>query len=64
MAALASTASTSLRLQDVKVVPDRIISTDLHQFVARIRPTFLLLQTAFCIGVGRAAITGGAQRGS
>ncbi len=60
--ALASTASTSLRLERVKVSPDRIISTDLHQFVGRIRPTFLLLQTAFCIGVGRAAISGGGQR--
>jgi alkylation response protein AidB-like acyl-CoA dehydrogenase len=56
--ALASTASTSMRLQDVEVAPDRIISTDLHQFVMRVRPTFLLLQTAFCIGVGRAAIAG------
>jgi alkylation response protein AidB-like acyl-CoA dehydrogenase len=60
--ALASTASTSLRLQDVKVAPDRIISTDLHEFVTRIRPTFLLLQTAFCVGVGRAAIAGATGR--
>ncbi len=60
--ALASTASTSLRLHDVKVAPERIVSTDLHRFVSRIRPTFLLLQTAFCIGVGRAAITGAGQR--
>jgi alkylation response protein AidB-like acyl-CoA dehydrogenase len=58
----ASTASTSLQLEQVKVAPDRIVSTDLHRFVARIRPTFLLLQTAFCIGVGRAAITGGGKR--
>ena len=44
--------------------PDRIVSTDLHQFVGQIRPTFLLLQTAFCVGVGRAAITGAGQRTS
>jgi alkylation response protein AidB-like acyl-CoA dehydrogenase len=62
--ALGSTASTSLRLEDVKVTPDRIVSTDLHQFVSRIRPTFLLLQTAFCVGVGRAAITGAGKRTS
>jgi len=62
--ALASTASTSLRLDNVAVPADRIISTDLHQFVGRIRPTFLLLQTAFCVGVGRAAIAGAGQRTS
>ncbi|BBZ40414.1 acyl-CoA dehydrogenase family protein [Mycobacterium conspicuum] len=60
--ALASTASTSLRLQDVAVTPEKIVSTDLHQFVQQIRPTFLLLQTAFCVGVGRAAIAGSGQR--
>ena len=62
--ALASTASTSLRLENVAITPDRIISTDLHQFVTRIRPTFLMLQTAFCVGVGRASITGAGQRTS
>lgn len=59
--ALNATGSTSLHLDDVAVPGTRIVSTDLPGFVARIRPTFLLLQTAFCVGVGGAALRG-AQR--
>ena len=58
--ALGATGSTSLRLQDVAVGVDRIISTDLTAFVRRIKPTFLLLQTAFCVGVTGTALTGAA----
>jgi alkylation response protein AidB-like acyl-CoA dehydrogenase len=58
--ALGATASTSLRLQDVHVPADRIVSADLFGFVREIRPTFLLLQTAFCVGVARAALGGAA----
>ncbi|MEZ0365429.1 acyl-CoA dehydrogenase [Mycobacterium sp. pUA109] len=58
--ALTGTASTSLTLHRVRVRPDDLISTDLTGFVHRIRPTFLLLQTAFCLGVGGAAL-GAAQ---
>jgi alkylation response protein AidB-like acyl-CoA dehydrogenase len=56
--ALNSTGSTSLHLDDVAVPKARIVSTDLVAFVAAIRPTFLLLQTAFCVGVGSAALRG------
>jgi alkylation response protein AidB-like acyl-CoA dehydrogenase len=56
--ALNATGSTSLQLDDVAVPSARIVSTDLPGFVARIRPTFLLLQTAFCVGVGTAALRG------
>lgn len=56
--ALGATASTSLQLDDVFVPDDQIISSDLHGFVPGIRPTFLLLQTAFCVGVGTAAGAG------
>jgi alkylation response protein AidB-like acyl-CoA dehydrogenase len=59
--ALNATGSTSLHLDDVAVSSSRIVSTDLAGFVAMIRPTFLLLQTAFCVGVGSAALRG-AQR--
>ncbi len=55
--ALGSTASTSLRLEEVEVNADRIISADLTGFVREIKPTFLLLQTAFCVGVTGAALT-------
>lgn len=54
--ALGATGSTSLRLEQVAVPTDRIISDDLVGFVHRIKPTFLLLQTAFCVGVTGAAL--------
>lgn len=54
--ALNATASTSLRLNQVRVPADAIVSTDLPGFVRRIRPAFLLLQTAFCVGVSRASL--------
>ncbi|WP_445169955.1 acyl-CoA dehydrogenase family protein [Mycolicibacterium sp. Dal123E01] len=59
--ALNATASSSLRIDDVDVGPDQIISTDLAGFVAGIRPAFLLAQTAFCVGVTRAALAGAAR---
>lgn len=55
--ALGATGSTSLRLHDVRVDADRIISADLTAFVHRIKPTFLLLQTAFALGVTGTALT-------
>jgi alkylation response protein AidB-like acyl-CoA dehydrogenase len=54
--ALGATASTSLRLDRVLVPAHRVVSTDMAGFVAGIRPTFLLLQTAFCVGVARASL--------
>jgi alkylation response protein AidB-like acyl-CoA dehydrogenase len=59
--ALNATVSSSLRLEGVAVSPDQIISTDLAGFVAGIRPAFLLAQTAFCVGVTRAAVAGAAR---
>ncbi|MUM17620.1 acyl-CoA dehydrogenase [Mycobacterium sp. CBMA271] len=56
--ALTATASTSLHLDGVHVPAEDVISTDLQGFVARIRPAFLLLQTAFCSGVSDAALHG------
>ncbi|MEE6167530.1 MULTISPECIES: acyl-CoA dehydrogenase family protein [unclassified Mycolicibacterium] len=57
--ALGATGSTSLRLENVDVAHDRILSADLAGFVAAVRPPFLLLQSAFCVGVTRAAVAGG-----
>jgi alkylation response protein AidB-like acyl-CoA dehydrogenase len=54
--ALGATASTSLRLDRVVVPAHRVVSTDLAGYVGGIRPRFLLLQTAFCTGVTRAAL--------
>lgn len=56
--ALGATASSSLRLDDVAVPAEQILSTDLREFVIGIRPTFLLLQTAFCAGVAGTALAG------
>lgn len=61
--ALGGTASSSLRLDAVYVPRDRIVSADLYGFVPHIRPTFLLLQSAFCVGAARAALTGAARVG-
>lgn len=57
LTALGATASTSLRLDRVRVPAHQVLATDLDAFVAGIRPAFLLLQTAFCVGVTRAALT-------
>lgn len=48
--ALGGTASTSLEFTDVFVPEDSIISSEMCDFIADVRPSFLLLQTAFCIG--------------
>lgn len=54
--ALNATASTSLRLDNVHVGAHEVISADLHGFVEAIRPGFLVLQTAFCLGIAGAAL--------
>lgn len=61
--ALGATASTSLHLDDVHVRPEQVLTTDLASFVSTIRPTFLLLQTAFCAGVAAAALEGAGRAG-
>ncbi|MGJ6123534.1 acyl-CoA dehydrogenase family protein [Mycolicibacterium sp. Y3] len=62
LTALGATASTSINLDRVRVSADRVLTTDLEAFVGAIRPGFLLLQTAFCAGVARAALSAAAQR--
>ncbi len=57
LTALGATASTSLRLDRVRVPAHHVLTNDLDGFIAGIRPAFLLLQTAFCAGVTRAALT-------
>ncbi|NIH80963.1 acyl-CoA dehydrogenase family protein [Amycolatopsis viridis] len=49
--ALNGTASSSALLSDVDVLGAAVLSTDLAGFVAAFRPTFLVLQTAFCAGL-------------
>jgi alkylation response protein AidB-like acyl-CoA dehydrogenase len=53
--ALQATGSSSVRLEGVRVPADRVVSRDLSGFLARVLPTFLVLQSAFCRGLaGRA----------
>ena len=59
--ALGATGSTSLSLQEVEIGAECIISADLTAFVRGIKPTFLLLQTAFCVGVTGAALAAAGQ---
>lgn len=61
--ALGATASTSLRLHAVPVRSAQILTADLASFVSTIRPAFLLLQTAFCVGVATAALDGAQRSG-
>jgi len=54
--ALQATASTSVVVEDAEVPAERVISEDLDSFLARVRPTFMLLQAAFAIGLGESAL--------
>jgi alkylation response protein AidB-like acyl-CoA dehydrogenase len=54
--ALDGTASSSLRLDGVRLDSGHVLSTDLDAFLAGIRRPFLLLQSAFCVGLSEAAL--------
>lgn len=49
--ALNGTASGSITLEGAELPPHAVLSEDLPGFVRAIRPSFLLLQTAFCSGL-------------
>jgi alkylation response protein AidB-like acyl-CoA dehydrogenase len=51
--ALGSTASSFLKLDEVYVGDDQILSHDIESFLNRVRPTFLVLQSAMCVGLSR-----------
>jgi alkylation response protein AidB-like acyl-CoA dehydrogenase len=51
--ALGSTASSFLKLDDVYVGDDQILSRDIESFLTGVRPTFLVLQSAMCAGLAR-----------
>jgi alkylation response protein AidB-like acyl-CoA dehydrogenase len=51
--ALNATASGSVELRDVLVPEDQVLDRDLAGFVRRVRPEFLVLQSAFCVGLAR-----------
>src|ERR1700759_79023 len=51
--ALGSTASSFLKLDAVYVGDDQILSRDIDAFLTEVRPTFLVLQSAMCVGLAR-----------
>lgn len=53
--ALGATESSSMQLTDVEVPEGAVLSWDLDGFVRECRPSFLLVQSAFCSGLARAA---------
>lgn len=63
--ALGATASSFLGLDGVEVDATQVLSVELDQFLRRVRPTFLVLQTALCVGLARTSLaeSKGALRG-
>lgn len=55
---LDSTASSSVRLESVRVPREQILTEDFDAFLARMRPTFTLLQAAMCVGLAQACLPG------
>jgi alkylation response protein AidB-like acyl-CoA dehydrogenase len=51
--ALDSTASASVRLVDVDVPHEQVFAAELSPFLDAVRPSFLLLQSALCLGLAR-----------
>ena len=51
--ALGSTASSSVKLDGVHIAEEQILSRDIDAFLTGVRPTFLVLQSAMCIGLAR-----------
>lgn len=54
--ALGATGSSSLRLDGVPVTGERVLAADLGPFVERILAPFLLVQSAFCVGLAERAL--------
>jgi alkylation response protein AidB-like acyl-CoA dehydrogenase len=55
--ALQATASTAPVFDEAKIAPDHVLTGDFTRFVASVFPTFLLLQSAFCWGLTRRALS-------
>jgi alkylation response protein AidB-like acyl-CoA dehydrogenase len=54
--ALGSTASSSLVLEGVRITGQQVLSENFEVFLTAVRPTFLLLQSAMCLGLARASV--------
>lgn len=60
--ALGGTGSSSVSLEGVHVPDSAVLTRDLTGFVRTVRPTFLLVQTAFCAGLAGASRRQAAER--
>jgi alkylation response protein AidB-like acyl-CoA dehydrogenase len=49
--AMGSTASSYLKLHEAFVASEQVLSTDFLPFLNTVRPTFLVLQSAMCLGL-------------
>lgn len=54
--AMGSTASSYLKLADAYVPSGQVLSSDFDAFLQAVRPTFLVLQSAMCLGLTRTAV--------
>jgi alkylation response protein AidB-like acyl-CoA dehydrogenase len=54
--ALGSTASSYLKLEGVLITSDQVLSEDFEAFLTAVRPTFLMLQSAMCLGLARTSV--------
>ncbi|WP_170228463.1 acyl-CoA dehydrogenase family protein [Nesterenkonia populi] len=53
--ALQGTASTYVKVEDLRIPEEQVLSTDFYGFLGRCRPTFAILQSAFCMGLATAS---------
>lgn len=56
LVALGSTASSCLNLDGAYVPAGQVLSRDFEGFLQAVRPTFLVLQSAMCLGLTRTAL--------
>jgi alkylation response protein AidB-like acyl-CoA dehydrogenase len=54
--AMDSTASSYLKLQDAFIASEQVLSTDFEGFLTAVRPTFLILQSAMCLGLTKTTL--------
>ncbi|QBI19478.1 acyl-CoA dehydrogenase [Egibacter rhizosphaerae] len=60
--ALQATRSSSIRLEGIEVTGDEVLTERIDPFLASVRPAFLLLQSAFCLGLAEAAAASARDR--
>ncbi|SOX54443.1 acyl-CoA dehydrogenase, partial [Mycobacterium ahvazicum] len=54
--AMGSTASSYLKLENAYVNAEQVLSNDFDAFLQAVRPTFLVLQSAMCLGLTRTTV--------